>query len=107
MNKQKVLEDLQKFARDISEKESMLRENNEKRLAEFLTVWRLMNFRFQNLIEKTDEDKIKSELESMEIDLISNMEFFFNHHVETLSDLYGAALDGFYKMKKLITAYLP
>ena len=66
MNKQKVLEDLQKFARDISEKESMLRENNEKRLAEFLTVWRLMNFRFQDLIEKTDEDKIKSELESIQ-----------------------------------------
>lgn len=107
MEKEEVLELLQDKAREISSLESWFKTNGENRLAEYACVWRLINFKVQELIKETPPNELGNALAELHADLFSQMEYYREKKITVLSGLYGAAIDGIIKARNLISAYLP
>lgn len=106
MTKEKVLELLQSQAREFSEKEELLKSNHQERLSEYVCIWRLVNFKVQDLISTTLSSDAKKVLSDFECDLCNQVEYFRYEKIDCLFELYCVALDGFYKVRKLLSDYL-
>ena len=106
MEKYEVLEKLQDAAREIANLEKWLQSNGENRLAEYACVWRLINFKVQKLIDTMPQTELENALTDLQLDLFSQAEYYREHKITALQELYGAAMDGFIKTRNLISAYL-
>lgn len=106
MEKTEVLEKLQDSAREIASLESWFRGFGVNRLAEYATVWRLVNFKVQEIVKSTSKEKVKKELDVFHYDLTMKMEYYRDERITALSELYGAAIDGLGKAEAVITDYL-
>jgi hypothetical protein len=107
MEKKEVLELLQDKARELAELEKWLNSNGEKRLAEYACVWRLVNFKIQDIIAATAQNKLDEAFCALHADLCAGMENARDNQITALHELYGAALDCFSKLRGLISFYLP
>lgn len=101
MEKEKLLEVLQDKARELSALEVWLQGNNQKRLAEFVSVRRLVNFKVQKLVESVPQDNVKRALYCLDADLLSSLEYSLERQLTTLQDLYGVALDYLHNLRGL------
>lgn len=106
MEKDEVLDLLQNKAREIADLEKWFRHSGEKRLAEYACVWRLVNFKIQDIISSTPQSEVGNALMLFRIDLCTQMEYFRDNGITSFAELYGAALDGFLKTRDLIAHYL-
>lgn len=107
MEKNKVLELLQDKAREISDLEKWFNGNGKSRLAEYACVWRLINFKVQEIITATPQNKLENALSELHADIYTQMEYYRENRITALSELYGAAIDGFVKARNLLSDYLP
>lgn len=107
MEQSEVLEKLQDNAREMADLEKWLQGNGEKRLAEYACVWRLVNFKVQEIIRSMPEEELDKAFYALHADLVSGMERARENQVTALQEYYGAAMDGFVKSRNLISAYLP
>lgn len=107
MEKSEVLELLQFKARKMSDLEKWFIGNNEKRLAEFACVWRLINFKVQDIISATPKNDLDKALTLLQADLYSSMESARESQIMTISELYGSALNYLSKLRTQLLGYLP
>lgn len=84
MEKETLLEVLQGKARELSALEVWLQSNNQKRLAEYVAVRRLINFKVQKLIESVPQDKLEKALYCLDADLFSSLEYSLERQVTAL-----------------------
>lgn len=107
MEKEQVLELLQEKARQLVDLEKWLQDNNEKRLAEFVIVQRLVNFKIQDIIDNKPKSEVKMSMYCLHGDLLAGVERARKYQSTTLIDLYSAALDYYHTTYGLLGAYLP
>lgn len=107
MEKNEVLELLQDKAREIANLEKWFKGNGETRLAEYACVWRLINFKVQEIITATPQKELDKAFYSLYADLQASIENARNNQITALCELYGAAMDYLSKLRGLISDYLP
>lgn len=106
MNKAEAIEKLQDSAREIALLVKWFQKFGQNRLAEYATVWHLVNFKVQEIIGATSIEKVDSALYGFRYDLTMQMEYYRDNRIEHLADFYGSALDGFDKATEVISDYL-
>ncbi len=106
MEKNEVLELLQNKAREDANREKWFQCNGEKRLAEYICIWRLVNFKVQDIISNTPQGEVGNTLMLLRVDLCSQMEHFRDNGLTSLAELYGAAMDCLFRVQDLIAHYL-
>ena len=103
MEKNEILEKLQDLARQNANLESWLQGNNQKRLAEYLSVTRLINFKVQEIVRTTSAQDLDTALYGLSADLLSGMDFALKNQLTSLHELYGVALDSLNKLISIVT----
>ena len=107
MERNEVLEKLQDNARDISSLEEWFKSCGEQRLSEYACVWRLINFKVQDIVRSAALNEAKNLLNELRVYLCNRMEYYRDNRITALSELYGAAIDGLVKAESLLQDYLP
>lgn len=107
MERNEILEKLQDNAREISSLEEWFKSNGESRLAEYASVWRLINFKVQEIVRSSALNEVKELVNELRVYLCTRMEFYRDNRIIGLCELYGAAVDGLVKAENLLQGYLP
>lgn len=106
MERNEVLEKLQNNAREISSLEEWFGSCGEKRLSEYACVWRLINFKVQEIVRSAALNEVENLLNELRVFLCNRMEYYRDNRITVLSELYGAAIDGLVNAECLLQDYL-
>lgn len=106
MDREKILEKLRDSARELSALEGWLQNAGQSKLAEYVCVQRLINFKVQSFVSEHSEDEIEGCFDELRIDLFTRMECYRDRRIDTLAELYGAAIDGVVKAQNIVYGYL-
>ena len=92
MDKKEALEALQENARDLSRILESFRHDKAYGLADYISIWRAVNFRIQNIIRNTPQNSVEQAIDTLKYDLFNEVLRYQEYGIEHLVELSAIAL---------------